>query len=246
MPPLKRAALPLLTLACLALAQARGGEATKTGFIDKVYKGPDGAESKYVVFVPHDYKGGKDYPCILFLHGAGETGTDGQKQTKVGLGPAVKKQEKTFPFIVVFPQSHKKSWKADSDDGKTALAILAEVQRAYKVDAKRIYLTGLSMGGSGTWSQAAAHPEMWAAVAPLCGRCDPATVTKIKDLPIWCFCGDQDKEDLVKNNREVTKALKDAGAAVRYEEYKGVGHNCWDRAYATQELFDWMLKHKAK
>ena len=85
----------------------------KHGFLHLVYKDADGKEAKYILFVPHDYKGDKAYPLILFLHGAGSTGTDGDKQVQGGLGPAIKKQEKTFPFLVVFPQSQKRSWKAE-------------------------------------------------------------------------------------------------------------------------------------
>src|SRR5262245_53534593 len=104
-----------------------GGE-SKTGFVNREYKGPEGA-GEYVVFVPHDYKGDKAYPLILFLHGLGESGSDGLKQTKVGLGPAIKKKEKKFGFIAVFPQSQKRTWFANSDDGKRAVAILEEVQK---------------------------------------------------------------------------------------------------------------------
>jgi predicted peptidase len=240
----RRCVFIVVGLVLLGVFPAGAGQQER-GFIHRVYKGPEG-EGKYVVFVPHDYKGDKAYPLILFLHGAGSTGNDGQKQIMSGLAPAIKKQEKTFPFIVVFPQSQMKTWKAESTDGKRALSILAEVQKGYKVDDKRIYLTGLSMGGSGTWSFAAAHPEKWAAMVPLCGRADLANASKIKDVPTWCFIGDQDKKDLVENNREMIKALKAVGSSARYEEYAGVGHNCWDRAYATQELFDWLLKQARK
>jgi predicted peptidase len=241
----QRLGLALAVPLALALLPARAGDPAKHGFLDRVYKGADGVESKYVVFVPHDYKGDKAYPLILFLHGAGSTGNDGEKQAKGALGQAIRKQAKTFPFLVVFPQSQKRSWKADSEDGKRALAILAEVQKSYKVDDKRIYLTGLSMGGSGTWSLAAAHPEMWAAIVPLCGGGNPETAVKIKHLPCWVFVGDQDKGPYA-NNQVMVKALKTAGSSVRFEVYPGVGHNCWDRAYATPELYTWLLEHRRK
>src|SRR5262249_28232582 len=138
-------------------------EKPSTGFIDKVYKGADGYEAKYVVFIPADYDGKKAFPIILFLHGAGQTGTDGRNQIRVGLAPAIKK-EKTFEFIAVFPQSHKGGWEATSEDGKRALAIVDEVQKDYRVDTTRVYLTGISMGGEGTWSLAASYPKRWAAI----------------------------------------------------------------------------------
>jgi predicted peptidase len=238
--------IALAGYAALSMFSARAGEA-KLGFLNRVHKDADGNESKYVVFVPHDYKGDKAYPTILFLHGAGETGKDGQKQVAVGLGKAIKKREKTFPFIVVFPQSQKRTWKAGSDDANRALAILEEVKKQHKVDDKRIYLTGLSMGGAGTWSLAAAQPDRWAAIAPICGFGSPKQADKIKHISCWCFHGDQDQAVKVERSREMIEALKKAGAAeVRYEEYAGVGHNSWDRAYGTAELYDWLLKHRLK
>lgn len=229
-------------LTCVQALQA--GEA-KTGFLDKIHKGKDG-DAKYIVFVPSEYNGEKAYPVILFLHGSGETGTDGQKQAKAGLAKAIRDKQGKVPFIVVFPQSQQRTWRAGSDDANRALAILEEVQKDYKTDRKRVYLTGLSMGGSGTWSLAAAYPERWAAIAPICGGGDPKNVEKIKSLPCWCFVGDKDSAKLVENNRNLMKSLKDAGAAVRYDEYPGVGHNSWDRAYATADLYTWFLKHSTK
>jgi predicted peptidase len=251
---MKTMILSLGVVVGLVQFSAAGGGG-KTGFLDLVYKGSEG-EGKYVVFVPHNYKGDKAYPLILFLHGAGETGTDGVKQTKVGLGPAIK--EKTFPFFAVFPQSQKRTWGANSEDGKRALAILGEVQKKYKIDSKRIYLTGLSMGGFGTWSMAVKYPDRWAAIAPICGgvflkkddkdRADKIQkmADKIKDIPCWCFHGGADKVVPAQLSRELIAALKKAGSEPIYTEYDGVGHNSWDRAYGTAKLYDWMLKHKLK
>ena len=217
----------------------------KTGFIHKVHKGKDG-DAKYVVFVPPSYKADKDYPVILFLHGAGSTGDDGEKQVKGGLAKAIRDKKQDFPFIVVFPQAHQKGWGAKGESAKRALAILDEVMKDYKTDKKRVYLTGLSMGGFGTWSLAAAYPERWAAIAPICGGGDPKTAAKIKDIPCWCFHGDADPTVKVERSREMIKALKDAGGSPRYDEYPGVNHNSWDKAYATAELYTWFLKHATK
>ena len=151
-----------------------------------------------------------------------------------------------FPFIVVFPQSQKRTWKADSDDAKRAMSILAEVQKSYKVDGKRIYLTGLSMGGFGTWSLAAAFPERWAAIAPVCGGGIPSTAEKIKNIPCWCFHGDADTAVNVKWSRDMIEALRKTGASPMYTEYEKVGHNSWDRAYGTAELYQWFLQQKLK
>jgi predicted peptidase len=236
-------------LCCLVLlagvSPARADNPT-TGFLDRTFKNPDGKVSKYVLFVPAAYKAEKAYPVILFLHGSGESGTDGKKQATVGLGKAIQTQEKDFPFIVVFPQSEKRNWQADSEDGKRALAILDEVTREYKTDPKRIYLTGLSMGGFGTWSLAAKVPQRWAAIVPICGRGDPKTAEAIKDLPCWCFHGDADTAVPVDGSRKMIEALKAAGGKPRYDEYPGVGHNSWDKAYANKELYEWLLKQERK
>jgi predicted peptidase len=231
-------------LALLLVALPAWAADQKVGFQDRVHKDPDGKEAKYILFVPHDYKADKAYPVILFLHGAGETGTDGKKQAAVGLGPAIRKQEKSFPYLAVFPQSQKRTWRAGSDDANRALAILEEVQKEFKIDPKRVYLTGLSMGGAGTWSLAIAHPEKWAAIVPICGPGDADAAAKIKDIPCWAFVGDADRPQLVEGLRKMIKALKDAGGKPKFTEYPGVGHNSWDRAYATKELWDWLALQK--
>src|SRR5262249_53053086 len=157
----------------------------------------------------------KAYPVILFLHGAGETGSDGKKQASVGLGKAVKAQEKSFPFITIFPQSQKRTWQAGSADADRALAILDEIQKEYRADARRVYLTGLSMGGYGTWSLAQKYPERWAAIAPICGgigrRADAdafkGAAEKISrvGLPCWCFHGSADPAVPVAQSRGMMK-----------------------------------------
>ena len=235
----------LVALFALVPSVALAADA-KTGFVDKTFKNANGTESPYVVFVPHAYDGKTEVPVILFLHGAGETKGGTKKPVEVGIGPAVKKQEKTFPAIVVIPQSEKRTWKADSEDGKRALAILAEVQKEFKTDAKRTYLTGLSMGGFGTWSLAAAHPDKWAAIAPICGGGNVKDVEKIKDIPCWCFHGDKDFAVKVELSRTMIDALKAAGGTPKYTEYPGVGHNSWDAAYGEKEFFPWLLEQKKK
>jgi predicted peptidase len=234
-----------LGITSLAMAQDK----PKTGFIDRTFKNADGTSSPYVVFVPHSYDGTKEYPIILFLHGAGETKNpkakkEGKMPVEVGIGPAIKTREKTFPFITVIPRAEGFGWGAETANGKRAIAMLDEVMKDYKVDSKRQYLTGLSMGGAGTWSLAAAHPDRWAAIAPICFGGDPATAEKIKDIPCWCFLGDQDSKRLVEGTRGMVAALEKAGGKPRFTEYKWVGHDSWDPAYATNQLYAWLLQQK--
>ena len=254
--------LALLGWLSLGPVSARADE-KETGFLNRVHKGTDGAQAKYALFVPHEYKGDRTYPLILFLHGAGEWGMDGQKQLTVGLGPALRKREKTFPFIVIFPQSQKKTWPVDvnnrdeindlvatwSDqqaEGKRALAILSEIMKTYRVDPERICLTGLSMGGFGTWSLAASQPDRWAAIAPICGGGDPQSAEKFKHIPCWCFHGGADPIVPPASSRAMIKALWAAGSHPNYTEYPGVGHESWEKAYDTNDLYEWFLKQRSK
>jgi poly(3-hydroxybutyrate) depolymerase/thiol-disulfide isomerase/thioredoxin len=225
-----------------AAAEDRG-DTRQIGFMHKVYQGPDGYAAKYVVFIPHSYDRERELPVILFLHGAGRSGTDGRRQIRDALAKAIRKQEQTFAFIAVFPQAQVGDWQADSPDGKRALAILNEVQKNYNADAKRVYLTGLSMGGEGTWSLAAAHPKRWAAIVPISGGGDTGTADKIKGIPCWCFHGDADRATPAILSREMVRAIKNAGGRPLYTEYSGVGHdeNCWDRVYGDPNLYEWLL-----
>ncbi len=234
----------LLSLLLLPLAVSAADP--KTGFVTKTHTNADGSKSEYVLFVPHEYDGKKEYPVILFLHGAGETKGGAKMPVEQGIGPHIKRNETKFPALVVIPQSEKRTWQADSDDGKRAIAILDEVQKEYKTDPTRQYLTGLSMGGYGAWSVAAAYPDRWACLVPVCGGGDPKDADKIKGIPCWCWHGDKDGAVKVEKSREMIDALKKAGGEPRYTELAFVGHNSWDAAYATPELVEWMLKQKKK
>jgi len=243
------ACLSLLALGFASLAMAQ--DKPKTGFVTKTFKNADGTSSPYVVFIPRDYDGTKEYPVILFLHGAGETKNanskkEGKMPVEVGIGPAIKKREKTFPFIVVIPRAEGFGWGANTKNAERALAMLDEVMKEYKVDPSRQYLSGLSMGGMGTWSVAMAHPDRFAAIVPICGRGDTKSASKIKDLPCWCFHGDADTAVKVEGSRDMINAIKKAGGNPKYTEYPGVGHNSWDKAYGTDELYTWLMEQKKK
>jgi predicted peptidase len=242
-----RILLALMSAGLIGNTAVRADDAkVEHGFVDRVHKDADGKEVKYVLFVPHDYKGDTPYPVILFLHGAGETKGGQKMPVEVGIGPAIKKHEKSFKFITIIPQAQTRGWGANSENGKRAMEMLAEVEKDYKVDPKRIYLTGLSMGGYGTWSLAAAHPDKWAAIVPICGGGNTKDAEKIKDIPCWCFHGDDDQAVRVQLSRDMIEALKKAGGTPKYTEYPGVGHNSWDKAYGTKEMFDWLGEQHRK
>ena len=120
------------------------------------------------------------------------------------------------------------------------------VATEFMTDPARQYITGLSMGGMGTWSHAIKYPERWAAIVPICGFGDTKAADKIKDIPCWCFHGDADAAVKVSGSRDMIEAIKKAGGDPKYTEYPGVGHNSWDYAYATDELYQWLLQQKLK
>ena len=212
---------------------------TKPGFHLRTIK-TDQGERKYTVYVPEGYDESKTYPVILFLHGSGERGDDGIVPAQVGLGPAIYNRSGGIPAIVVFPQA-RRTWSAGSNDSQAAIKALDDVMTVYKTDAKRVILTGLSMGGQGSWDLATAMPDRFAAVVPICGPGEIETAQRLKALPIWTFCGDADRDDTVLNLRAIVESLRSEGAPARLTEYRGVGHNSWDRAYNDPELIAWML-----
>jgi poly(3-hydroxybutyrate) depolymerase/peroxiredoxin len=209
-------------------------------FIDKVYADEKGGEVKYVVCVPDGYDGKTPLPVVLFLHGSGQVGTDNRKQLEIGFGPAVRKSGMPFPFVGVFPQAKDGPWRVESPDGQRALAILGAVDREYATDPRRVYLTGVSMGGEGVWSLAAAHPKRFAAIVPVCGGGNPKHAAALKDVPCWAFHGDSDRIVPVGATRVTVRAITEAGGRPLYQEYRGVDHNCWDRVYAEAEMYHWL------
>ncbi len=218
------------------------GKPTGPGFHLRTVK-TEAGDRKYALYVPDDYDGTKRFPVILFLHGAGERGEDGVRQAQVGLGSAVFNRPHGIPALVVFPQA-KQTWAAGSADSNAALKALDDVLANFAGDPQRVVLTGLSMGGSGSWQLAAARPEKFAAVLPICGRGKPQDAAKLASLPVWSFCGDADRAETVLNMRAMVEALKHAGATPRITEYRGVGHLSWDRVYNDPEAIDWMLAQR--
>jgi RNA polymerase sigma factor (sigma-70 family) len=209
-------------------------------FVSRVYRDRQGGEWAYTICLPEGHDGQAPLPVVLFLHGSGQVGTDNKKQLDIGLAPAIRNNGMPFPFIGVFPQADRSSWLSDSESGRRALAILEEVEREHATDRRRVYLTGVSMGGEGVWSLATAHPTRFAAIVPVCGGGDPNRAAALKNTPCWAFHGDADDVVPVRATRDMVQALTEAGGRPQYQEYRGVGHNCWDRAYGEAELYRWL------
>ncbi len=199
---------------------------------------------KYLVFLPTRYESGAErFPLILFLHGTGERGDDLARVKQAGL-PKRLDGWSDCPFIVVAPQCPADSiWTFQLD----ALSALLElVIDTYRIDARRIYLTGLSLGGNGTWYLATALPSRFAAIAPVCGRgTSQSVVHLLKDTPAWVFHGAQDQVVPVQESERMVQALREAGAEVRLTVYPDAAHDSWTRTYDTPELYDWFLRHSS-
>ncbi|PYO93841.1 MAG: phospholipase [Gemmatimonadetes bacterium] len=248
----------------LLLLQLASTQTVQTGFLDRTVT-VAGQSYHYQVYVPATYAAQPSWPAILFLHGAGERGSDGLLQTSVGLAPAIRQNPSRYPAIVVFPQVPRDSlWVGTPAD--MAVAALQQTMREFHVDPKRVYLTGLSMGGNGTWYIAYRHPELFAAVVPICGwirdfpqfrgsqpvvpgdsaQIMPLLVQKLGKTPIWIFHGEVDQVVNVNGSREPAAALKAAGADVHYTEMLGLNHNSWDAAYGSDEFVKWLFAQQRR
>lgn len=216
---------------------------SQTGFLFRSIT-VGGQEYRYSVYVPRDYDAARAWPAMVFLHGRGECGTDGSKQLAQGVGTAIMFNPERWPMIVLFPQkpTAESQWE---DHDAAVMAMLARARDEFNVDAQRLYLTGLSQGGHGTWMIAAAHPKTWAAIAPICGYGEPTLVAeKIKDIPTWCFHGDADTVVPPKQTTDMAAAIEAAGGKPKMSIFPNVNHGSWDRAYRDEKLWEWLLNQR--
>ncbi len=199
-------------------------------------------ELNYLLYLPEDYDPEREggFPTILFLHGAGERGDSLDAVT--AWGPPRIAKEKGLPFIVISPQCPRGEWW--SSQLTPLKALLDEAIEIYNIDTSRIYLTGLSMGGYGTFALALVHPEYFAAIAPVCGGGTPSMANFYKPPPAWVFHGDQDKVVPIECSQMMVDAFKKAGVEVKFTIYKGTGHNAFVKAYNDPLLYQWFLDHK--
>jgi predicted peptidase len=197
-------------------------------------------KADYLLYLPEQYEKSQErWPLILFLHGAGERGSDVNKVKKHGV-PKIVEGKPDFPFVVVSPQCPDDSWW----DNETILTLLDEITAHYRIDRDRIYLTGLSMGGFGTWSLAIQEPHKFAAIAPICGGGQSLLTARIKHLPTWVFHGAKDSVVPLKDSEDMVNALKNQGGNVKFTVYPEADHDSWTATYDNPELYKWFLEHK--
>lgn len=199
---------------------------------------------KYLLYLPEGYETSKkDWPLVLFLHGAGERGDDLKKVSQQGL-PKMLKNGMNLPCIVISPQCSKNSRWTNPVEQSALIALIDEIEKKYRVDTSRVYLTGLSMGGFGAWKLASDHPDRFAAVAPVCGGGDPSKAAKLKNTPIWVFHGARDLIVPKSESETMVEAIKKAGGDPKYTLYPKAGHDAWSPTYANPEFYKWMFDQK--
>jgi len=201
-------------------------------------------KANYLFFLPEAYyeDNEKSWPMILFLHGSGERG-DSLDLVKIH-GPAmIVETKKDFPFIVISPQL---SAEEDGWSPELLKELVDDMVKKYRIDRERMYLTGLSMGGRGTWSMAIEYPGLFAAIAPVCGPVNDRRIHRLKDTPVWVFHGAMDRTVPIKHSEDAVAALQKIGAEVLFTVYPEAGHDSWTETYNNPELYEWFLQHRRK
>jgi gluconolactonase len=249
----------LRIFAALWLAVSAAQAATEAAFEARVFTNADGGTLPYRLLVPENYSPAKKYPMVLFLHGSGERGSNNSAQlvhgTSLYLEPA---NRAAFPCFVIAPQCPDgqqwvdMQWSGDrgtqpaepSASMKLTLGILDSVGKEFAIDPARIHVTGLSMGGYGTWDLVTRFPNRFASGAPICGGGDDTVAAKAVKVPIWAFHSEDDPAVKVVRTRDMIAAIRAAGGHPHYFEYWGLGHNSWTKAYSEPEFLPWMFAQR--
>lgn len=216
----------------------------------------------YRLYVPPSYDRTKAYPLVVFLHGSGSNGTDNIRQLVESVAVLTGPAQQVEPAFVLAPhcpsgtkwmvrktprppyRNYDQSRVAEGDAARLTRVALSQVRSQYNIDPDRIYITGPSAGGTGTWDAITRHPELFAAAVPITGANDPSRAPAIAHLAIWAFHGADDATSPVDNTREMVRALQGLGSPVKYSELEGVGHRSWDQAYVTPGLFEWLFAQR--
>jgi len=244
-----------ISLAICTVATA--AERRETGFLDRTVT-LQGVSYRYQVYVPSDYSSDVKWPIVLFLHGAGERGDDGLAQTNVGIGTAIRAHADRYHAIIVMPQCRKSVFWQEATMEAQALASLDQSIKEFHTDPDRVYLTGLSMGGYGSWALLQEYPGKFAAAVVICGGIVPPPAAKMPtppgddpygdaakkigaSVPLWVFHGGADPVVPVTESRKIVEALKAVGSNVKYTEYEGVLHDSWVKAYNEATMPAWLF-----
>ena len=198
---------------------------------------------QYYLYFPEEYTENKDtdYGLLLFLHGGGESG-DSLGAIKKNGPPKLIAEGKQFPFLILAPQNpYKRKWW----NVRAVMQLLDTIVKNNRVDPDRLYLTGLSRGGSAAWEIAVQYPDTFAAMAVVCGMTPEPYASWInREMPIWVFHGTEDKSIPFSESESMVARLREMGYPVKFTVYEGVGHNSWEKAYTTEELYSWLAEQR--
>ena len=228
---IKKIGLAFFVLTCVSGANMQAQQTAHNIILDQM---------NYLLQLPEDYQSDttKLWPMMVFLHGGGEWGTDVEKVKWLGPPRKIEDGHK-YPFIVVSPQSPEHGWRPDF-----VRRLTLDLQDRYRVDKDRTYLTGLSMGGFGTWRTAQSYPELFAAIVPICGGGDTYNVHSLENMPIWCFHGEKDDVIPISRSQEMIDSLKQYdNPNVKFTIYPDVWHDSWTETYNNEDVYTWMLSH---
>ncbi len=250
-----------IAFAALLLALPVSRAARAEDFAPATFTGSDGKTIPYRLFKPNEYDAKKKYPLVIFFHGAGERGTDNARQIGNGMDVFAKPENQAkYPCFIVAPQCPGEQqwvnvpWGDDtevqpaepSQTLRLSMELLDSLQKEYSIDSKRLYITGLSMGGFATWDAITRWPDRFAAAVPICGGGDETKAEKIAKLPLWAFHGSNDDVVKTHRSRDMIAAMKKAGGNPKYTEVPNVGHFAWGAAYSDPNLITWMFAQSRK
>ena len=232
-----------LSLVCISSPWAHADEPATGKQVEQKLDLGDGQSIEFLLYLPEDYDPDKKFPFMLFLHGRGESNGPLAIVKKWG-PPRIVDEGKSMPYIIASPQCPRTSFWSQAGEQEKLVKLLEHLEKSYPIDAGRIYLTGLSMGGFGSWTLAATHPDKFAAVVPICGRGNVADAEKLKTVPIWAWHGLSDNVVKPAGTEDMVNAIREAGGtSIRYTSLEEIGHNSWSSAYGTPDLYTWLNKH---
>ena len=222
------------------------------------FKGSDGTAMPYRIHLPKNANMKKNMPLLIYYHGAGSRGDNNRSQLGWVTDILGYVQKKEMDVIIVAPQcASGEQWvntpwtlnehtmpEQASIHLKASIELIGQLQEEFSIDEKRLYVTGLSMGGFAVWDVIQRNPDLFAAAIPVCGGGDEKEAKKLTKIPIWAFHGGRDRVVKTIRSRNMIEAIKDAGGKPKYTEYPGVGHDSWSATYKNDEVFDWMYSQK--
>ena len=258
-------AFSILASADVIIQNNNGEDVNMTELFEaRSFTSSKGTKINYRIYFPKNYDPEKKYPLILFLHGVGQRGNDNQSQLKLGIcEPFKNPNSEIYNCIVIAPQcpsndkwinipgegwdlycSYDSTKITESASTAAVVELVRNVRDEEAVDDNRMYITGLSMGGFGTWDILVRHPRLFTAAMPLCGGADYRKASVIKDIPIWTFHGQQDQTVPCEGTERMVAELEKIGGNITYTPYPESGHGIWVEVYARDDIFPWLLSQK--